>query len=258
MSHGPIQVSLKPDVPERVVVLMKEYAKMLLVLRSAKLSKAKLTTLKTFLSDYCEEFSIRKCSTVNSIVDLLIEQLKIYIFNIDTLNASCEYFSSLEVNHSVEQYKQHLDEFLSSTSIKEFKETLQTQIVNPESVERITLKLDEGRASDTLKKLRQLVFHFFGNISKTFIHCETFAGCVCVTWLVPISLVPTLRTMAQQLSHEYLASHGVLELVIGLRIAPNDKGNLICVGIISTCNFVHAHNATGRRLQNAYITYICK
>ena len=231
MSHGPIQVSLKPDVPERVVVLMKEYAKMLLVLRTAKLSKAELTTLKTFLSDYCEEISIRKCSTVSSIVDQLIKQLKIYIFNIDTLNASCEYFSSLEVNHSVEQYKQHLESFLSSTSVKELKETLQTQIVNPESVERITLKLDEGRASDTLKKLKQLVYHFFGNISRTFIHCETFAGCVCVTWLVPISLVPTLKTIAQQLSHEYLASQGVLELVIGLRIAPSEEGDFIVVSV---------------------------
>ena len=250
MSHGPIQVSVKPDVPERVVFLMKKYAEMLQVLRNAKLSKTKLATLKTFLSDYCEEYSIRECSTVNSIVDLLIEQLKIYIFNIDTLNASCEYFSSLKVNHSVEQYKQHLDEFLSSTSIKEFKETLQTQIVNPESVERITLKLDEGRGSDTLKKLRQLVFHFFGNISKTFIHCETFAGCVCVTWLVPISLVPTLRTMAQQLSHEYLASHGVLELVIGLRIAPSGEGNLIDVSVsASKFNKWPFHYAVERWLQ---------
>ena len=222
MSHGSIQVSLKPDIPERVVFLMKEYAKMLLVLRTAKLSKAKLTILKTFLSDYCEESSIRECCTVSSIVDLLIQQLKIYIFNIDTLNASCEYFSSLKVNHSVEQYKQHLNRFLSSTSVKEFKGTLQTKIVNPKNIDCITLKLDEGRASDTLKKLKQLVYHFFGNISKVFIHCETCAGCVCITWLVPISLVPTLRTMAQQLSHEYLASHGVLELVIGLRIASNE------------------------------------
>ena len=237
MPHGPIQVSLKPDVPQRVVVLMKEYAKMLLVVRTAKLSKGKLATLKMFLSDYCEESSIRECSTVNSIVDLLIEQLKIYIFNIDTLNASCEFFSSLEVNNSVEQYKQHLDRFLSSTSVKEFKETLQTQIVNPESVECITLKLDEGRATCTLKKLKQLIYHFFGNISKAFIHCEVCVGCVCVTWLVPISLVPTLRTMAQQLSHEYLASHGVLELVIGLRIAPRGEGNC-CIGItVYICKF---------------------
>ena len=231
MSHGPIQVSLKPDVPERVVVLMKEYAKMLLVLRAAKLSKAELATLKTFLSDYCEEFSIRKCSTVSSIVDQLIKHLKIYIFNIDTLNASCEYFSSLEVNHSVEQYKQHLDRFLSSTSVKEFKGILQTQIVNPKSVEYLTLKLDEGRASDTLNKLKQLVYHFFGNISKTLFPCEVCVGCVCVTWLVPISLVPTLRTMAQQFSHEYLASHGVLELVIGLRIAPSGEGNFIVASV---------------------------
>ena len=147
------------------------------------------------------------------------------------MNSSCKKFGGRKVKCSVEQYKQHLDEFLSSTSVKEFKETLQTRIVNPKSFECITLKLDEGRGCDTLKKLKQLVYHFFGNISKAFIHCEVCAGCVCVTWLVPISLVPTLKTMAQQLSHEYLASRGVLELVIGLRIAPNEEGNLIVVSV---------------------------
>ena len=208
---------------------------MLQVLRDAELSESELSALKRFLSDYCDEFSIRMCSTVSEVVDQLIEKLIIYIFNIDTLNASCNKFGGCKVkcSESVEQYKQHLDEFLSSTSVKEFKETLQTQIVNPKGIEYITLKLDEGRGCDTLKRLKQLVYHFFGNISKTFIHCETCAGCVCVTWLVPTSLVPTLRTTAQQLSHEYLASHGVLELVIGLRIAPNDKGNYVSVSVKS-------------------------
>ena len=233
MSHGPIQVSLKPDVPKRVVILMKEYTEMLQVLRDAKLSKSKLSALKTFLSDYCEESSIHKCSTVSKVVDQLIDKLIIYIFNIDTLNASYKKFGGRQVKCSVEQYKQHLDEFLSSTSVNEFKETLQTRIINPKSVECITLKLDEGRGCDTLKKLKQLVYHFFGNISKTFIHCETCAGCVCITWLVPTSLVPYLRTMAQQLSHEYLTSHGVLELVIGLRIAPNNEGYYVSVSMKS-------------------------
>ena len=225
MSQGPIQVSLKPDVPDRVVFLMNEYAEMLQVVKGAKLSESRFFALKTFLSDYCEESLICECSTVSSIVDLLKDKLIIYIYNIDTLNASCKKFGRHKVKCSVEQYKQRLDEFLSSTSVKEFKGTLQTQIVNPKNVEYITLKLDEGRGCDTLKKLKQLVYHFFGNISRAFSLCEVCVGCVCVTWLVPISLVPTLRTMAQQLSHEYLASHGVLELVIGLRIAPNDEGN---------------------------------
>ena len=224
MSHGRIQVSLKPDVPERVVFLMIDYTEMLQVLRDAKLSKSRLCALKMSLSDYCEESSIRECSTVSNIVDLLIDKMMIYILNIDTLKASCIKFGDCKVKCSVEQYKQHLDEFLSSTSVKEFKEALQTEIVNFKSVECITLQLDEDRACDTLKKLKQLIYHLFGNISKAFILCEVFAGCVCVTWLVPISLIPTLRTMAQQLSREYLASHGVLKLVIG-----GEKGNLIVV-----------------------------
>ena len=226
MRHGPITVFVKPDVPKGLNVLLQKYAEMLLVLRSTSQAKNTFHKLKVYLSDYCEERSIRDCSTLSDVVDILIEKLKIYIFNIETLSAvaSCDYFAieCSEMKACVEKYKHHLDEFLSKESVKEFMGTLETEITNHSIVEPVTLKLNETKIDDTLKTLRKLVYHFFGNCSKALAHSDTGEGCVCITWLVPTSLVPTLKTMAKKHSQEYLASQGVLELVIGLRIIPNE------------------------------------
>ena len=219
MPHGPIQVFVKPDVPKDLLSLMEEYANMLLEIRSANLPSFKFDRLKMFLSDFCREKLIRKCTSLCDVVDLLVEKMKIYYFNIDTLIACCKHFDSAEVKDSIQQYEQQLKEFLSATTIKEFKGTLQTKIVDRSAVESIILKLDESRTEDTLDALEKLVKHFFGN---ALFLSDVRPGCVCIIWLASSSLLPALRTMAEQHSHEYLASQGVLEIVIGLRIAPNE------------------------------------
>ena len=225
MRHGPIKVFVKPDVPKGLNVLLQKYAEMLSKLR--KTSQAKDDTfnqLKFYLSDYCDERSIRNCSTLSDVIDILIDELKIYIFNIETLTASCNQFAveCSEMKVCVENYKFHLDDFLSNASVKEFMGALETEITNHNIVEPVTLKLDESKIDNTLKTLKKLVYHFFGNCSKALAHSDTGEGCVCITWLVPTSLVPTLKTRAKKLSRENLASQGVLELVIGLRIVPNE------------------------------------
>ena len=170
----------------------------------------------------CNEKSIRQCSTLDDVIDLLKEHLKIYIFNIDALKVSCKYFSSSEVDTSLQQYIKKLSHFFSNTSIIELMGILETEIVDSSKVETVTLKLKENRINDTLEALRKLIYHCFGNHHKAFIHCGAGKGCVRVTWVVPTSLVPILREKAEQLSPQYLASKGVLELVIGLRIAPDE------------------------------------
>ena len=227
-----MQVFVKPgpDVPESLLPLMKSYANMLLVLRTTELPEEKFCRLKIFLSDVCNEKSIRQCSSLDDVIDLLKEHLKIYYFNIDTLNISCDYFCSCDGRHicscevkaSLEQYRQQLSDFLSNTSIIKFKGILKTKIVDSSKVETITVKLDESRTEDTLEALRKLIFHFFGIHYKAIILFRTDEGCVRITWIVPMSLVPIIREKAEQLSPEYLASKGVLELVISLRIAPNE------------------------------------
>ena len=222
IEHGPVRVHVKPDVPDSLLSLMRSYANMLLVLRTTEVPQNKFYRLKIFLSDFCDEKSIRHCSTVCDVIDVLKEHLKIYMFNIDTLNVSYDYFCSPDVTDSLQQYRQQLNEFLSKNSVNDVKGTLETEIADSSKVESVTLKLDESRTENTLKELKRLVYHFLGNIHKALIPCEIRTGCVCVTWAIPISLVPILRKRVEQISPEDLASEGVLELVVGLRVAPNE------------------------------------
>ena len=148
--HGPIQVFVKPDVPKDLLSLMEEYANMLLEIRSANLPSTSFDRLKMFLSDFCHEKLIRECASLCDVIDLLVEKMKIYIFNIDTLIACSKHFDSAKVKDSIQRYRQQLNEFLSATTIKEFKGTLQTKIVDRSVVESIILKLDESRTGDTL------------------------------------------------------------------------------------------------------------
>ena len=224
-SHGPVQVVVEPDIPKELLALRTKYADMLLVLRTARLSKETLSRLKLFLADFCEERSFKMCPSPEDIVEQLTLKLKIHIFNIDTLTACCKHFRNNKVNQSIQQYKVHLSMFMSTASVKELQSSLlhvTDKITFLKDTEPLTLKLDETAIGDTLMNLKKLVYHFFGDSSKALVFHNIHYGCVCVTWIVPASLVSTLRAKAQQLSSKYLASRGVLELVIGLRIAPNE------------------------------------
>ena len=228
MQYGnSIKVIVNPDVPRSLLSLMEEYAEMLVVLKMTKLPKEKFTKLTLFLSTYCQA-SICHCSTLNKVIEFLQENMKIWIFNIDTLIAIKEKFNSSKATSSIERYRQYLEKFHSSALVKEFQDALEVQINNTShDFDSIILKLDEVRTEDTLQNLRKLAYDIFGVHSKALIHIRTGIGCVCVTWLVPMSLVSTMRALAVQHSEEYLASLGVLELVIGLRIAPSE--GLLCL-----------------------------
>ena len=221
MRHGAITIFVKPDVPEGLNTLLRKYADMLHKLRSTSQAKKAFDSLKVYISDYCDEPSIRNCSTLSDVLDILIDKLIIYIFNIETLTASRNHFA-VEMKHCVENYKHHLDHFLSKTSVKELIGTLKTEITNHSVVESVTLKLDESKIDNTLKALKKLVYHFFGNCSKALAHSDTVEGCVCITWLVPTSLVPTLKAVAEQQFQKYLTNQGVLQLAIGPQIVPNE------------------------------------
>ena len=235
MQHGPVTVTVNPDVPKNLLSLMKEYAKMLGVLRKTKLSKKKITELTSFLKDYfssdrASSPSICKCSTLNDVIDFMQNQLKIWLFNVDTLIGIEEKFIGSKATSSIEQYRQHLEKFHSNTSVKEFKDALKVHIDDPShAFESIILKLDEIRTNDTLKNLETLVYDIFGVRGRALILIRTGLGCVCVTWLVPTSLVSTMRAMAEQLPEKYLTNLGVLELVIGLRVVPNEGLLHLCV-----------------------------
>ena len=242
MQHGPIEVIVSPDVPEGLLSLMEEYAEMLFVLRKTKLSSRKFTELTLFLLDYfqSDEDSICDCSTMSHVITFLQNELKIWIFNIDTLKVIKRKINNSKATSSIEQYRRCLDDFLSSTSVKDFKDALKVQINDPShDFESIILKLDKSRTEDTLKNLKKLVYDVIGVSSKALIHIRTGIGCVCVTWIVPTSLVSTMRAMAEQRSEKYLANLGVLELVIGLRVAPNEGLLHLCVYLSLTFLIVY-------------------
>ena len=123
MEHGPIKVVVERDIPKKLLTLMEEYSDMLVVLQTAILSESELERLKLFLSDYCDESSLEEFIT-QELVKQLKAKLRIYIFNIDTLTACCKYFRNDEVSQSIQQYKGHLNTFLSTTSVKEFQKML--------------------------------------------------------------------------------------------------------------------------------------
>ena len=129
MEHAPVQVLVKPDIPKDLA-LRNEYADMLVILQTARLSKERLSRLKLFLADYCDESSLEDCSSPKELVKQLKDKLKIDIFNIDTLTACCEYFRDVKVSQSVQKYEEHLNTFLSTTSVKEFQSFLQTEVTS--------------------------------------------------------------------------------------------------------------------------------
>ena len=235
--HGPITVTVNPDVPKSLLSLMKAYADMLVVLKMTKLSEEEFTELTLFLSCYCklDEDLICKCSTFSHVIRFLQQELKIWIFNIDTLIAIKEKFNSDKATSSIEQYTLHLTKFLSSTSVIEFKDALEVHVNDPSSAfQSIILKLDKVRTKDTLKHLETLVYDIFGFRGRALIFIKIGIGCVCVTWLVPTSLVSTMRAIAEQHSQKYLSNLGVLELVIGsLRVVPNE-------GLLHFCVYLYA------------------
>ena len=233
MKQGPIEVLVKvaPAVSIALHPLLVKYAQMMAALGTAKMSKKKFNHLKLFLTEYCDVYEFQNCSSLQEVVNLLKERSILCIFNVETLIVcrKCKYFDDTStVKKSILEYKEMLNTFLSNTSVKAFVCSLESQRADLHGLESVILKLkldDKTESCEdtcTLKALKKLAYHFFGKISKAFILSDIHLGCLCITWLVPMSLVPILRIKAEQLSREYLASQGVLELVIGLRLVPNE------------------------------------
>ena len=211
--------------------LVNEYAVLLLVLRSTQLSRGVLTKVTYFLSDFCEESSICECSSLNAVIDILQEKLKIFIFNVDALSASSKHFDNSQASQLVQQYRKRVNIFLENTRITQlWKSSHCRHMADCDYFETITVKLGEQKAGEyTLKALNRLTYKFFGASSKAMILSQINA-CEYITWLAPTAVVPTLRTAARKLSTNELARYGVLEILIGLRIV---EGKYTCYILIS-------------------------
>ena len=222
ISHGPIRLAVSADIPRQLLNLMQRYADMLLLLRMSSLPSEKMKLLRLYLRDLCDDQLFLDCSSTFEIVD----QLKRYIsiFNIDILLMIIGKF--IEFKEAVQEFEKFRLEFLSNTAVDELRDAFNKQAPLETNVESITLKLKEMGSDFTLKALRNLAHHLFG-IEKAMVLIAVRAGCIAVTWTIPVSLVPVLKRNVEQHSLTYLQRLGVLEIVIGHRIvAPDYQGKV--------------------------------
>ena len=222
-----MKVTIEAGHVKKLCFLKQKYAYMLMVLQGTELSHEKLTNLKRFLSVFCDDMSYKRCDSLECVVEQLQITSKISLFNIEPLTACCRCkrppLFVTEVRRAILNYKMQFKKFWSGISLKNFRCSLKERIHGFKDMAEVTLKLNDTAVSYTSADIiEKLPYDTFGVSSKALILCEVHQGCVCITWCVSSSLVPTLREKAEQLSSKYLASKGVLELVIGLRIVPNE------------------------------------
>lgn len=224
---------MEADLATKLSLLSEQYAYMLMMLQGTELSKESLKNLKWFLSVFCSDVSFgSSCVSLECVVEILKNESKISLFNIAPLTACCrssELSSKAEVCRTVQEYEIQLKEFWSGMCLKDFCSSLQQKIKNVKGMTEVIMKLNETASSYVAAEvINKYSYKLFGVTSKALILSEIHKGCVCVTWYVSSSLVTTLREKVEQLSPEYLASKGVLKLVIGddLRIIPNE--GLLC------------------------------
>ena len=104
-------MEVAPAVPEGLHPLMVQYADMLVVVRTTKLSDENFYRLKLFLTEYCDVDAIEDCLSLSQVVKLLKERFILYIFNVDTLIVCCKHFDTFIVKESILKYK-HRKNFL--------------------------------------------------------------------------------------------------------------------------------------------------
>ena len=218
---------MEADLVKKLCFLNEKYAYMLMVLQGTELSDKQLNNLKRFLSGFCDDISFKRCDSLECVVEQLQITSKISLFNIEPLTACCRCnrppLFVTEVRRAILNYKLQFKKFWSGISLKDFRCSLKERIHGFKGMAEVTLKLDDTAVNYTAAEIiKKLPYDLFGVSSKAMVLCEVRQGCVCAKWSVPMSLVPILSEKTEQLSPEYLASKGVLELVIGLRIVPNE------------------------------------
>ena len=249
MEHCSVEMFVEPCIIEDLRSLMKDYSHMLTLLKTAEMSTTNFGCLKKFLSTYCDDMSLKEYSCLDCLIEQLEIESIIYLFNIDTLIVCCTpnqrgtfqpYFES-KVCGTVLEYREQIKVFLDSKPINEFRCSLRDIKEKHDNVE-VTLKLKEPTSKVTAKRLLKIPCQIFGITGKRFHLREVRPGCVCVTWCVPTSLVPTLREKAEQLKSDlhivvllFDVSQGTTKLIN--RLAVEKNFNLLSIFQHSTTHF---------------------
>ena len=181
-------------------------------------------SLKRFSRYY---FAKAKVTTVEDLIDQ-IEPSSFLDYTL--LKQVVKFFLSRHlVADDLRDYLQQLDKFKSSTTVKEFMESIeQAQQSDSTTSERpglctVTLRLIGGWLDKTMDDLERLVKEIFKDKTYVLSHLKIVRGSVIVTYSAPQSEEESLVMLALEQS-SFITEVGVIELIVGeTMVAQNDS-----------------------------------
>ena len=167
--------------------------------------------LKRFSQSYCN----RVVTTVEELFDCLDD---FCFLDYALLQYIINYFlnEAQSVVTSLGNYIQQLTNFKSSTSLKEFMESIQNAQKSKQGIDvcTVTLRLVGGWIEKTMKDLDRLLKEIFQDKSSILTHLKIIRGSVIVTYLAPRSGAHSLISLAQT-KLSFMQQVGVCTLSVG-------------------------------------------
>lgn len=114
----------------------------------------------------------------------------------------------------LEQYEADLEQFKSSTKIREVANTITSLLKSAEGAQPVVIKLAGCWMDITLRHFLSFMKQVFLKRARQLVNISVTDGCVCISWLAPQSAIPSLTGLAQ-VKLEFLEAVGVLELRMG-------------------------------------------
>ena len=152
-------------------------------------------------------------------------------FNFEPIEELAEQFPlDDKLQSELDQYTKELQEFKSSTELKDMKTAIK-QVPLPysnisEDTSIIKIKLTGKWRKKSVKNLYEVIRHLFENDSKRFKLIDIDEGSITVIFLFPISLAQKLIIRAE-LKHQYMHHLGIFELIINNHPVIDDRDEYV-------------------------------
>ena len=115
---------------------------------------------------------------------------------------------------NLDAYEAELEQFKSSTKIRELANVVTRHLKSTEGAEPVIIKLAGCWLDVTLRRFLNFLKQVFLKRSSHLANISVTDGCVCIDLLAPVSTIPSLVTLAQP-RVEFLKAVGVLLLKFG-------------------------------------------
>ena len=234
-------------------------------LETVKVGVKKVTVRK--FTKLEREFASLVCDVKNTVEDKRVDPKKLYEFLQVRLNQKIDYHPNTTISdlfqcitpyycflnttllediidryelreplqHQLDEYEDHLEEFTSSTEVSDLKEIITQK--HTEGNPLVVLKLAGRCLTVTIKRFQQLTNYIFGAESSALTNIQVRDGCICIIWITRESAIPALVALAKE-KVEFMKHVGVLRLMVGENIILRqerkeeegvDKDNLNCL-----------------------------